>query len=250
MVLIPARHLLSAALLMVLAACGTGQELNPRPTPEPAVGSDPAMARFAPWSSAAPGYRIGEGDKLRIQFPRTPEMDQDVLVRPDGVVTLKAAGDVEIADLQPAEASRLIAEKATKKLRDPDVMIEVLDPVSARIYIGGEVKAPGAYRVGGPMTTIAALQLAAGASDTGRIDSVVLIRRAPDGRPMLRLVDVRGLLEGRSVEDPRIISGDILFVPRTRIAEVGLWVEQFINRVVPFQRSFSYTLGRTSNTTN
>jgi len=246
MVLIPSRHVFSIVLAIFLAACGTGQELNPQATPEPPAGSDPAMARFAPWSGVTAGYRIGEGDKLRVQFPLTPEMDQDVLVRPDGVVTLKAAGDVDIADLEPLQASHLIAEKATRKLRNPDVIVEVLDPVSARIYVGGEVRTPGAYRVQGPMTAISALQLASGATDTGRIDSVVLIRRAPDGRPMLRLVNVRGLLEGKPVEDPRIVAGDILFVPRTRIAEVGLWVEQFINRVVPFQRSFSYTLGRTT----
>ena len=95
----------------------------------------------------------------------------------------------------------------------------------------------------GSMTVIGALQLASGAIETARLDEVILIRRAPDGRAMLRLVDLRGLLEGKEVADPRVFAGDILYVPRSRIAELDLWIDQFINRVVPFQRSFSYSVG-------
>ena len=183
-------------------------------------------------------------------FPLTPEMTQEVLVRPDGIVTLRATGDVRVADLTLAEATTLLTQKALARLRNPEVIVEVMDPISAKVYVGGEVKVPGAYPISGPLGSVSALQLASGTTDTGRISEVILIRRSPDGRPMLKMVDVHGLLEGKPVDDPRIVPGDILFVPKTRIAEVGLWVEQFINRVVPFQRSFSYTLGRTTTTTN
>lgn len=247
MVLMP-RRLLVAAIAVALAACsGTGQSFTPKVTPTDPRTADPALAtRFAPWSESMPGYRIGEGDKLKVSFTRTPDMTQEVLVRPDGVVTLRATGDVPVADLTPTDASKLLAQKAQARLRDPEIVVEVVDPASAKIYVGGEVKAPGAYRIAGPVGSVAALQLASGAIDTARIDEVVLIRRGPDGRPMLRLVDVHALIEGRPVDDPRIVPGDILFVPKTRIAELGLWVEQFINRVVPFQRSFSYTRGQTT----
>jgi hypothetical protein len=66
---------------------------------------------------------------------------------------------------------------------------------------------------------------------------------------MLRLVDARGFLEGRAVDNPRVFPGDILYVPRTHIAELDLWIDQFINRVVPFQRTFDYTLTHGSTTT-
>lgn len=233
------------ALSVLLGSCsGTGQAITPRETRfagDPR-SADPSLSRFAPWSSAVPGYRIGEGDKIRVTFPLTPEMSQEGLVRPDGALTLRAAGDVVVAGLSPAEASATIVEKSRARLRNPEVVVEVIDPASAKVYIGGEVRIPGAYPVNGPIGAVSALQLASGSTDTGRIDEVILIRRSPDGRGMLKLVDVHALLEGRPVEDPRILAGDILFVPKTRIAELGLWVEQFINRVVPFQRSFSYTI--------
>ena len=243
--------MLVALLVALLAGC-TGQELFPVETPEPAADplADPALsARFGPWSDATPAYRIGEGDKLRVMFLRTPEMDQDVLVRPDGVVTLKAAGEVTVAGLKPTEATDIVARKATRRLRDPEVSVEVLNPVSARVFVGGEVKTPGVYPITGPMDPIAALLLAGGAAETGRINQVILIRRGPDDRPMLRLVDVRSLIEGKPVADPRIVQGDILYVPRTRVAEVGLWVDQYITKIVPFQRSFSYSVSSGSTPT-
>jgi len=239
------RPLLVLAFTALLAACeGTGQVIRPRETPvsgDPHA-ADPALARFAPWSSTLPGYRIGEGDKVKISFPLTPEMSQEALVRPDGAVSLRAAGDVVIAGLSPPEASALVAAKSAARLRSPEVVVEVVDPASAKVYVGGEVRIPGAYPITGPIGAVSALQLASGSTDTARISEVILLRRSPDGRAMLKVVDVHALLEGRLADDPRIVPGDILFVPKTRIAELGLWVEQFINRVVPFQRSFSYTV--------
>ena len=47
--------------------------------------------------------------------------------------------------------------------------------------------------------------------------------------------------------DVPIYPGDILFVPRTTIAEINLWIELFIERVLPFERSFQYSLNRNQN---
>ena len=60
-----------------------------------------------------------------------------------------------------------------------------------------------------------------------------------------RYIYVNGGIDANSVP---LMTGDIIYVPRSSIAEVNLWIDQFINKVVPFQRSFSYTLG--SYTTN
>jgi protein involved in polysaccharide export with SLBB domain len=237
-------------LLVLLCGCETGQALRPQSGDDPAA--DPAIrARFEAWSDATPIYRIGEGDKLRVQFPLTPEMDDgEVVVRPDGMITLRTGDEVKVADLTPAEACAAVARSTGSHLRDPKVVVSVQDPISARIYIGGEVKTPGVQHMTGSMTIVGALQLASGPIETARLDEVILIRRAPDGRAMLRLVDLRGLLEGKEIADPRVFAGDILYVPRSRIAELDLWIDQFINRVVPFQRSFSYSVGASTYPSN
>ena len=55
----------------------------------------------------------------------------------------------------------------------------------------------------------------------------------------------RGFLSGLDgTADVPLMAGDIVFVPRTRIAEVALWVDQAINRTIPFSRNFSYAINR------
>ena len=238
------RNILLLAWAASLAACTTGQSIRPDDDPDVLIKS----GRYEPWSDAVPTYRIGEGDKLHINYPLTPEMSEDVLVRNDGVITLRAAGEVQLAALSMAEATAAIADASTKRLKNPRVQIAVTDATSERVFVGGEVTLPGAYPIHGPMTLVGALQSASGSKDTARLDEVIHIRRAADGKAMLRLVDVRDILEGKAA-DQRVYQGDILFVPKTRIAEFDLWINQFLNLAVPFTKSFSYGAGSTTTTT-
>jgi len=228
----------------LLAGC-TGQEIWPE-TPEDLA----AKGVIDPWSDATPPYRIGEGDKIRVQFPLTPEMNEDVTVRPDGKITLVSAGEVELSSLTTAAASQAVAGAALRRLKNPKVEIAVIDPASARIFIGGEVRAPGLYPVVGPVTLTGAMSLAGGALDTARLGEVIVLRRSPGGRPMMRLYNVRANLEGMDTQNMRLYQGDIVFVPKSHIAEMNLWIDQFINKMLPFNRNFDYTRGDTTTTSS
>jgi protein involved in polysaccharide export with SLBB domain len=234
--------LVALSLALLAAACTTGQSVRPD-----SIETLMASGRFEPWSDTIPGYRISEGDKLHVSFPLTPEMSEDVLVRSDGVVTLRAAGEVQLAALSTGDASTAIAEASARRLKNPRVQIAVTDNISERVFVGGEVTLPGAYLIHGRMTVTGALASASGSKDTARLDEVILLRRAPDDKPMIRLINVRDILEGEAT-DLRVYQGDILFVPKTRIAEFDLWVNQFLNLSIPFAKSFSYATGDTTTT--
>lgn len=227
---------------LLLAACTTGQSVRPD-----SVETLMKNGRFEAWSDTIPGYRISEGDKLHVTFPLTPEMSEDVLVRNDGVVTLKAAGDLQLAALSTGDATNLVVEAAKQRLKNPRVQISVTDATSERVFVGGEVTLPGAYLIHGRMTVTGALSSASGSKDTARLDEVILLRRAADDKPMIKLINVRDILEGEAA-DIRVYQGDILFVPKTRIAEFDLWINQFLNLSVPFVKSFSYATGDTTTT--
>jgi hypothetical protein len=84
------------------------------------------------------------------------------------------------------------------------------------------------------------------------MNEVVLIRRAPGNRPMLRLVNVQGFIQSGGAGaatldgDVPLHPGDIVYVPKSRIGEVNQWVDQYLNRLVPFQKTFSYAVNRSS----
>jgi len=123
------------------------------------------------------------------------------------------------------------------------VTVSIADPAGARIFVGGSVVHPGAYGIDSRRGALEAILLAGGFDRESRADEVVVIRRNPENKPMLRTVDVRNFLSaGATAGDMPLYAGDIVYVPRNYISEVDLWMEQFVTRFLPFNRSFDYAI--------
>ncbi|MGV6875335.1 polysaccharide biosynthesis/export family protein [Pseudochelatococcus sp. B33] len=206
---------------------------------------------FAEWSDTPSAYRVGPGDKLKVKFLLTQEMDEEVTVTPDGFIGLRAAGGqvkVEGRTLPGIEGA--IRAAARKTVASQPVAVSLEEAVSSKIYVGGAVARPGAYRISDlQVGSLEALLLAGGLSNEARLGQVAVIRRGPEGKPMLRTIDVRDIIQTGGATDIPLRAGDVLYVPRSSIAELNLWVQQFIEGVVPFQRSFNYTIGAYRTTT-
>lgn len=214
----------------------TGQELR---------FTEVNVDRFRPWSDMPPAYRVNAGDRLKIKYFITRDMDEELTVSPDGTIAPRAIGQVRVEGSTLSGVEEIIRKGSRKELVDQKVVVALDAAAGPRIYIGGMVTSPGMIKLESSGTSILqAIVMAGGLNSEARTGQVALIRRGPDNMPMLRLVNVREMIEtGFSDGDVPLVSGDIIFVPRSSIAEVNLWIDQFINRVVPFQRSFSYTMG-------
>jgi protein involved in polysaccharide export with SLBB domain len=222
------------ATLLVLAGCGTTQTIDP-------VEANPT--RFAVWEEVVPVYRFAPGDRVKIQFLLTPEMGETALVAPDGSVSLRAAGRVQAAGLTYRELEAAIDQASRRVLTQPVVTVSLEEAGGSVVLVGGSVGRPGVYPLAGRRGVLEAVILAGGFQDEARMTEVVLIRRSPGNKPMLRTVDVRGFVSNGSTSgDVPLYAGDIVYVPRSRIAEVNLWIDQYINRLIPFSRSFSYSV--------
>lgn len=232
MALISTRRLAVIGLALMATGCGTTQSLRPRER-EP--------RRFAPWSDAAPAYRLGVGDRLKVDYLLTPELTQDVIVEPDGFVSLRVAGRLPAQNLTPSELETAIQTASARRLRQPIVSLSVAEARAARIIVGGAVQRPGVYPLPARASTLEAVMLAGGFSPESRMDQVVVIRQRPGADAMLRTVDLRRFVERGEADDGiALASEDIVFVPRSRIAELDLWIDQYVNRLLPFSRSVSY----------
>ncbi|MEH3106989.1 MAG: polysaccharide biosynthesis/export family protein [Sphingomonas fennica] len=194
---------------------------------------------------AAMEYRIGPGDELSVLLPTASELNHDGPIGPDGRFTMPYAGALPLAGLTTAEAEAAIAQA----LRANAIVAEARPSVTIRrygatVFVGGEVRTPGAVTLAGGMDALQAVIVAGGMLDTARTRRVVVIRRDAEGRPVTTPLDLgryshKGGTAGAFALQPR----DIVFVPKSSIAEVGAFVEQYINRVVPFSRSLNYNLG-------
>ena len=122
--------------------------------------------------------------------------------------------------------------------------VGVEEAAASVVYVGGQVQRAGAYPLAGRRGIMEHVLLAGGLLEQARMDQVALIRRNPDGRPMLRQINLQSFAGTGQGDDVALAPGDIIFVPRSRIAEINLWIEQFVNRTLQINRSFNYTILR------
>jgi len=221
------------ALLVLTGAAGCMHWAPPLASP------DPQFATLASTTGAQRGltpYVLQPGDQIGVKFYTNPELNEDVEVRPDGMISLQLIDDVRAAGLTPAALDAELTKRYTGELANPQITVMVRKSSSQRVYVGGEVGAQGVIRLTGGMTLFQAIQKAGGFTKTAHRKSVVLIRQDANGKPVGRLVDVREVQTGAHPEnDVPLQPFDLVFVPRSKIANVDVFVEQYIRDALPIQ---------------
>lgn len=199
-------------------------------------------------SSDRGDYRIAPMDELRIEFLTDETFGRVVRVRPDGRISLQNGIELKVAGRTIHEATGAIASAYGKFMRDPWVSLEVNTFAAQRTFVGGEVDKPGVQPLVGPTTLLQAITVAGGFKDTARTDEVVIIRYNTDGRRIVFSVNVDDVISGRDLhQDVELMAQDMVFVPRSDIANVDLWVDQYVRKALPLSSSssFGYTMGKT-----
>lgn len=185
-------------------------------------------------------YRIEVGDTLQVRFYRNPELNQDVVVRPDGYVSLPFVDDVMAAGSTPMEVDNDLTHRYKGELAVPDVTVIVSAYGGRRIYVGGEVGAEGAHDLAGGETLYQAIDRAGGFLDTAHRTTVVLIRKDATGKPVGHTFDLRQVERGTNPEqDVPLQPYDIVFVPKSKIGTMDLFVDQYIRRLLPIDASIA-----------
>lgn len=238
-------HTRRLALLAGLATVG-GCAAPHLPSPAAVYGGAQPTGDFAPipyasWGEDEPGYRLYPGDVLDVAVPSAPELARTVTVQPDGRITLPLIPQVMAADRSVAELDAMLAEAYATQLRNPAVEVTVKTATPLKVFVGGEVDKPGVYDMPGDIDALQAVVMAGGFKTSAKRSQVVILRRGPGGRAMMRTADLKAAVynPGRADAVP-LRRFDIVYVPRSTIAEVGLFVQQYIRDPLPVQ--FSYAI--------
>lgn len=275
------------------------------------------------WSIPPGSYKLDTLDQIRIKFILDPQLNEDVIIRPDGMITLQAIGEIRAAGLSPQELAQKIEEKfieanifskedtrgelknyrlvtvhvisfyeKVKRLTEslttltggsqtivtvkPDGTIDlpllkdrilcaghtvreientvnrlyksgVLQNVvvsmalsraaSRKIYVMGEVNAPGAYQVNQPVTALHAIAMAGGEkAETADLTSVILISRDISGKPIGRRLDLKRILDVGDMSPNIIVKPyDVLYVPKTYVRDLRIFMDQYIATISEFK---------------
>lgn len=194
-----------------------------------------------PTAYATGEYRIQPGDTLDIKFFYNPELNESVIVRPDGRISLQLAHDIVVAGLTPEKLNQLLVQKYQSEIRQPEITVIVRTFSAERVYVDGEVFRPGMITLASPITILQALSTAGGMRDSARDNEVILIRRGPDGKPTHTIVNVEGIRNGADLsQDILLAPYDIVFVPKSPIASVNKFVDLYIRKNIPVGVGFGF----------
>jgi len=201
---------------------------------------------YATWTNDEPRYRLYPGDELEVQTPSAPELTKIVIVQPDGRISLPLLPPMMVADRSVNEAEAIVARAYSGQLLRPEVIINV-KAAPMKVFVAGEVDKPGVYDMPGDINALQAVIMAGGFKISAKQSEVVIIRRGPDGHAMMRTADLRrGIKHPGSVDAVPLRRFDVVYVPRSNVAEAGLFVQQYIRDISPIDLGFNYTFGPSS----
>src|SRR5580704_2799380 len=168
------RQFLVPTTVMLLALTSLRSSAQTVQSPQIADSSSAALA--VPAGVPLPAdFLIGPEDGLGVLFWHEPEMSGDVVVRPDGFITLPLIGDIRAAGLKPETLREKIQTAASRYLTEASVIVVVRQINSRTVFITGEVAKPGAYPLAGPRTVMQLIALAGGLKEYADSNSITVM---------------------------------------------------------------------------
>ena len=205
---------------------------NTVPIPLTAAQSQPA---------AVTEYRIQPGDQLDIKFFYNPELNEQVIVRPDGRIALQLANDIMAAGLTPVQLTDQLKQKYSVEISKPEVAVIVRTFTSQKVFVDGEVNKAGLVPLTDPMTVMQSISQAGGIKDTAWLNGVIVIRRTPDNKIATMQLDLEKAIDNSDMsQDVTLKPNDIVYVPKNTITNVNVWVDQYIRKNIPISTGVTY----------
>lgn len=220
---------LCGLLALVASASGPAQQTSPTVNSNINESSALSMRRMQPTPPVAlipvpEGFehlKLAPGYLLQMDIYGVPEMSAELRIDADGDVTVPLSGDVHIAGDTVPQAQNAIAKTLEEKeiLKNPQVMLNVLQFASRNVSVLGEVQTPGRVQVldAEPLGNVLAL---AGGETIAAGNDIEIQHRGEDGNLATRHVHY---IQGK---DPTVLQrvsvepGDTVLVHRAGIIYV------------------------------
>lgn len=198
---------LSTFALAVALAGGAAAQQPAAPAPQAAAETP------EPGVTPPSDYVIGAEDVLEVVFWREKDLSGQVMVRPDGMVSLPLLNDVQAAGLTPEEFRQKLLTAAARYVENPSVAVIVRTINSRKIFVTGEVAKPGAFPLGGPLTVAQAISLAGGPKEYADVKNIAVVRTV-DGKPVRFKFNLKDFAKGKNPgQDILLKPGDTVVVP-------------------------------------
>ena len=234
---------LSCVLVPIDYGRAYGQEppLTGQPYVAPKQGGSPNV-----FHTGNEDYRMGSGDLIQIQIEKAPELSGTYHIGNDGTIDIQYLGRLSARGKTLEELSRAISDGLKGRyLKNPHVVVDVLQYNSRTFFIQGAVRNPGVYQVDGKPTLLQLINIAGGLAENHSATAFVIralkeqaayqdgyqsspgsltngdeASRAgsgPAAKYELHKANIAGLYKGNFDQDVVIEPGDIVNIPKTEL---------------------------------
>jgi polysaccharide biosynthesis/export protein len=208
----------TAALIIgsLSASVLTAQQHTSTPAGPAAAGSAPATPPVAAPNSGATvpaDYLIGPDDVLAIVFWRDKDMSTEVVVRPDGKISLPLLNDIQASGLSPEQLRLQLTEAASKLIEEPTVTIVVKAINSRKVFVMGQVNKPGPYPLSGTTTVLQLIATAGGLLEYAD-EKNIRVMRTENGKQASYKFNYKDVVQGKNLkQNIDLKPGDTVIVP-------------------------------------
>ena len=158
-------------------------------------------------------YVIGPEDVLYIYVWKEENLSRTVPVRMDGMISIPLVDDVKAAGMTPLQLKEYLLAKFREFVETPDVTVIVQEANSYRVYVQGEVKTPGVYKLRSETSLVQLIVMAGGFTDWADRKKITIIRKEGGKESRIR-ANYKKIIDGdEGAKDIILKSGDIVIIP-------------------------------------
>jgi len=198
------------------AAPARPQPTAPAPAAAPAVGTPTTVVvagNTVTGVTPPADYVIGPEDVLTIIFWREKDLSNDVMVRPDGKISLPLINEVMAAGLTPEQLRQKLSEQAQRFVEDPNVTVVVKTINSRRVFVIGEVMKPGPYSLMAPTTVLQLISMTGGLQEYADSKNITIMR-TENGKPVTYRFNYKDVVKQRNPkQNIELKPGDTIVIP-------------------------------------
>jgi polysaccharide export outer membrane protein len=196
--------LAASTLLAALVSPLMAQEARqPQPKPPVADVTPPVLPE---------GFVIGPEDVLSVVVWREKELSADVVVRPDGKISLPLLRDVQAAGYTPEQLAEIIEKAAVKYVKDSDATVIVKEIRSRKVFVLGEVANPGVFPLTSELSVLQLIAAVGGLRDYADKSNITILRHE-NGRERRLRFNYNDVIAGKNLQQNILLQpGDTVLV--------------------------------------
>jgi polysaccharide export outer membrane protein len=158
-------------------------------------------------------YVIGPEDVLYIHVWKEENLSKTVPVRSDGRISLPLIDEIQAGGLTPLQLKEALLVKLKEFIDIPNVSVIVMEANSFKVYVSGQVKNTGVYRLRSETSLLQLIPMAGGFTEWANPKKILIIRKE-NGKERRIIVNYKKIVSGEETSSNNMLKpGDTVIVP-------------------------------------